>query len=115
MLNDIPIIKAFTHNGEFYIYDTYLNVILKVDILLYRGILRMTEIGVNSYYKSPPNAEKGKIELLIDRGFFKSNIIEEVIHFENDYIESLIDRCLGYLQLQVTCDCNFLCRYCFFC
>lgn len=114
MNNDFPVIKMFVHNNQYYVYDTYINKVLELDKALWCEVRKLQLVGLKTYRQMPNSDNKMVVMDLINKGFFCTGIIRRIEHYENDYIQDLIDRHLRYLQLQVTRDCNFMCRYCTF-
>jgi len=113
--DDIPIIKLFSKNEEFYVYDTYQNVLLNIQKKHYIELQKLSKIGLNSYLIQKTGLdEKNDLQYLMKKGFFSCKIVEDIQHPESTYSPELIEQCVGYLQLQVTQNCNFSCRYCAF-
>jgi len=112
---DKPIIKKFIKNGRYYFYDTYKNEVLEVNDEQFKEICQLEEIGLSKYYKSSHQNKASKdIELLIEKGYFKACIIDNIEHPQTNYINDILDRGVNNLILQVTRECNFKCRYCLY-
>ena len=58
MNRDMPIIKTFTHNGRFYVYDIYTNRLLGVNKDVYFEIHELMKIGITGYKKSSRSDKK---------------------------------------------------------
>ena len=113
--NDIPVIKTFIIDNQFYVYDTYTNNIIKVSSELYKEIQKLISLGVSKYKKLDNcTIEHRDVLWLIEKGYFKSNFIKNIIHPDTSHISYLLNRGVNDLTLQVTRDCNFKCRYCLF-
>ncbi len=112
---DIPIMKLFFHNNKYFVYDTYQNEIFQIERGHFLELRELTQQGVKQYLNSVSDSNfKNDIKCLINKGYFKAKIAETIEHPETQYTKELLDQCIGYLQLQVTQDCNFSCRYCSF-
>ena len=48
------------------------------------------------------------------KGYFRSVWISEIINPETAFASDIVNRAIKKLTLQVTQDCNFICRYCLF-
>lgn len=115
MKSDIPIIKLFINGNKYFFYDAYKNQVLNISKKQFFEINELIKIGLNSYILlKRKDQEYLDIMSLINKGYLKSEFIEEILHPETRYIKNLIDRGLNDLTLQVTKDCNFKCRYCSF-
>lgn len=112
---DKPVIKTFSINNMFYVYDTYNNQILNVTNEQFREIKCLENNGIDKYIAlSKGTSAYNDVILLLNKGYFRSSFIEEVYHPYTDYIDILTNRYVNELVLQVTRDCNFKCRYCLF-
>lgn len=112
---DIPIVKAFIHNGNYYVYDTCKNQLLSVTREHYMELIELLHIGMTKYETLNKSSKTyTDILMLINKGYFKTVFTETIIHPENDYISFILDRGINDLTLQVTKDCNFNCRYCLY-
>jgi len=115
MLKDIPIIRSFAYNGKHHVYDAYTNQLLSVSKDQYIEICQLQKIGVEEYRIQKKDTQAYKdILMMMHSGFFHSSFINMVEHPSKKYIPYMLDRCICFLQLQITRDCNFKCRYCLF-
>ena len=113
--NDIPIIKAFIYKNGFYLYDTFTNQLYSVSQDQFVEIKQLEKVGVNKYIGLNKNTQPYKdIRMLLHRGIMSTSFIKQIEHPMTPFVEYLVDRCVNYLILQVTRDCNFDCRYCLF-
>lgn len=112
MTNNIPV-KTFVFDNKYYFYDAYKNNIICISKELFIEINKLLRVGIDLYSEQ---AEKTsayyEVTHLIRKGYFKSNFIDKIEHPLVFVADSLIDRGLNSLILQVSCDCNFKCRYC---
>lgn len=113
--NDIPIMKTFTHNGKYYLYDTYTNRLLHISKEYYAELNDLQRIGLENYkqMKKDTLAYNGVLGL-IQKGMLKTAWISEIVHPATKFIDAILNRCLSDLTLQVTRNCNLRCRYCLF-
>lgn len=110
---DRPIVRQFTKNGKFYVYDTYMNRILGITEGHYKEITKLCKLGLLKYLSLDlAYSEYRDVINMIKSGFFKSEYITHIEHPDTNKIEILLSRCVNYMILQVTRDCNFKCRYC---
>lgn len=114
-MNDIPIGKAFIFYDKYYYYDTYINRMLRVTKEQYKEIKKMQKDGVSNYIGKCENTIAREAVLhMIKQGFFKTKFIDSLERKHTNLIEQMVSRCINHIQLQVTRNCNFKCRYCFF-
>lgn len=114
-MKDIPVIKLFTVNGKYYVYDTYNNQIINITKKQFEEITCLENCGISKYREMHKNtAEYNDVILLLNKGYFQSNFIHYVCHPYTDYVDLLIRRNVNEIVIQVTQDCNFKCRYCLF-
>lgn len=115
MRSDIPVIRRFIYEGNYYFYDAYTNHLFKVTKEQYVEISQLESIGLSEYARLEKSTKQYKdIMTLIRRGIFNPLPIDTVEHPMTKYVEHLVKRSINYLILQVTRDCNFKCRYCLF-
>lgn len=113
--NTFPIAKLFKKEDQYYLYDTNLNNIYVIKNELYVELAIIMNIGLKEYLTNYENSKLyNDVLSLLEKGFLKSNIIVEIEHPETYYIDSLIERGISDITLQVTKNCNFSCRYCAF-
>lgn len=114
-MKDIPVIKLFTSNGDYYVYDTCNNQIINITKKQFEEIKCLENCGISKYREMHKgSAEYNDVILLLNKGYFQSDFIHYVYHPYTDYVDLLITRNVNELVLQVTQDCNFKCRYCLF-
>lgn len=113
MKKDLPIIKLFQNENQYYVYDTFTNSILHISKEHYIDLKKLSKIGIKDYL-SQNDTEQPYCDIisLIKSGFFKPCFIETKEHPDTPKIYDLITRSLNYMILQVTRDCNFDCIYC---
>lgn len=112
---DFPVIKLFSENNKYYMYDTGKNEILQITKLHYMEILELQKIGINKYTSyEKRDACYHDIISLLNKGYFKDYTTKEIKHQHDSIYNTLIERFSQDLILQVTQDCNFHCRYCLF-
>lgn len=111
--NDSPVIKTFMYSGRYYFYDAYSNQLFEISKKQYVELLQLQRVGIISYKKLQKNTQPyNDIIWLINRGLISPPFIEKVEHTMTKHVSCLVERCISYLILQVTRDCNFNCRYC---
>ena len=112
-MNNKPIIKSFTHKGNFFVYTPYSNYILRITEGQYKEIRQLEKLGFDAYLLQKQGApESNDLESLIESGFITKSFIEEVKHPATDDYVAITNRGVERLVLQVTQRCNFACRYC---
>lgn len=113
--SDVPVMKIFMNHGKFYLYDTYTNRLFEVTKDHYIELNKLYHLGLKRYLQIyNKSTVYNDIVTLIHKGMLKSNFVKKITHSETDYFESIIDRCISEITLQVTKDCNLKCRYCTF-
>ncbi len=114
-IQDFPVAKIFIYKGEYYLYDTYTNHILKVSKEHYAELKELQTVGCSEYLTNGKNGRfKDDIKLLMDKGMLRYNFIDKIEHPLIPYVSLLADKCLTEIIFQVTQNCNFNCRYCTF-
>ena len=115
MKKNSPIIKTFIVDNECFFYDAYKNEILHISKNHLYELRELMEVGLTQYaLLNKENQEYWDIICLINKGYLKSQFIDEILHPETKYIQDLISRGINDLTLQITRNCNFKCRYCSF-
>lgn len=111
--NDIPIVKMFVYQGKNYIYDTFNNQLLNVNSEQFVEVGELCKYGLDKYKNINKKTKAYEdVLMLIERGYFRREWITEIKHIETDHVESILERGINSLILQVTQSCNFKCRYC---
>ena len=113
--NDVPVMKIFTCDGRYYLYDTYTNRLLHISKEYYIELNILSRIGVAAYRESRKEvAAYDGVLGLIQKGMLKPVWIDKIMHPATEYIEAILNRCVNDITLQVTRNCNLRCRYCLF-
>lgn len=113
--NDSPIIKLFLFNDKYYCYDAYSNSLLEISKDIFVELNRLIKLGISSCLNSGKNSiQFASVCSLMKKGLINKPFINTIKHPETDYVDSLINRHINDLTLQVTRECNFNCRYCLF-
>ena len=112
-INDFPIIKPIIANNKCFVYDAYTNQIIQVSKQIFHEVNKLMKVGIDNYIKfSDKSQSYYDVLLLINNGFFKSSFVKKICASETRYIDVVTERCVQYVQLQVTRNCNFKCVYC---
>ena len=115
MYNDTPVIKMFIYKNNYYLYDFGKNNILQLSEEVFKEIKDLQRLGISKYINENKFTNHYcDVITLLNRGYFKSFTVERILHYQDSYLEVLLNRFLQDLILQVTQDCNFQCRYCLF-
>lgn len=110
-----PVIKTFVYKGKYYCYDTYYNRLLSVSKQHFVEINKLKNYGIEKYKSLDCKSVAYRdILKLINKGYFRENIVERVKHPESDRLETLLNQCINDVVFQVTQQCNFSCRYCLY-
>jgi len=113
--NDLPIIKTFIYNNNYYFYDTYTNRIIQVTKPHYVELTELEHNGISVYSQQNKDSTYYKdIQMLMKKGMLKSSFIKNIQREETEYIQEFITKGINDISLQITRDCNFNCRYCMF-
>ena len=113
--DDIPVIKVFSVEGQYYLYDTFTNRLLSISREHYIEIHSLLKSGLSNYINSASNNfYKNDIVFLIKKGMLQSGFINRIEHPLTNYLPQLVDSCLSEMIFQVTQNCNFRCKYCTF-
>lgn len=111
--HDAPVIKPFMVEGEFYVYDTYKNKILRLPSQLITEIQTVCRLGISEYLNLQDTRAGHKcIVQLIDKGYLQPPQIDSIAYSQIDKVVTVANRCTRHMILQVTKNCNFKCRYC---
>ncbi len=112
---DIPIIKLFIVNEKCYFYDACTNQVLSISHDLYRELNILLEIGVSRYLLDrKESCGYNDVKKLINGEYINTKKINSIEHKYIHSVEVLVSRYVSQLQLQVTRNCNFDCRYCIY-
>lgn len=104
----MPFVKCFRTPNDFYCFDANKSELIDIPEEVYRYLLRQAEGNAAG---EPPAAYTD----FRSRGYFsEESRVQHVRHPMTDYIETLLERKLGKLTLQVTQNCNFRCKYCIY-
>lgn len=108
-------VKCFIHNDQYYVYDSYVNILLNVSKDHYIEICGLLAEEGDKKEKAHKNAKVLKdLFFLKEKGFFKSDDRISIEHPATKYLDDIMHHCINDLTLQVTKNCNFSCRYCTF-
>lgn len=112
---DVPVIKTFVYENQFYFYDTYLNKVIRVSYEQFTEICELMKIGLAEYMQLNKDTNSyNDIIKLIHKGYLKSNFIKKIEHPATNNVDKIINRGVNFLILQTTQQCNFKCRYCLY-
>ena len=112
MNKEIPIIKLWSTESDYYVYDVYKNKILSVNRNMYIELTKLKRIGMNNYLKLQDSSPSYReIIHLIKKGFFSPSKIIDISHPWINYATILATRHTNNVTLQVTQNCNFKGRY----
>lgn len=113
--DDKPIIKTFTLDGKYYLYDTFSNRLFELSKNHFIETSILYKIGIKQYFEQEKTRpEHDDIMLLINKGLLRAEIIQSVHNYLTPYLKYMLKSCVNDIVLQVTKDCNFKCRYCGF-
>ena len=114
--NDLPILKQFVVNGQLFVYDTYKNIVIKVNKDVFNEIHRLKKVGNNAFLneKNTDSHAYAAVVQLINKGYFKANYVESICHRDTSALYDIVQGNVSDLTLQLSRDCNFNCRYCEF-
>lgn len=105
-------IHLFRTCGNYYIYDVYNNVVLKVDDKTYIQLLHMqSPYELDLLNTVDANSVIGKLK---NEGFLRTDIIKKIKHPMTDNVADVLSNDLHMLILQVTQNCNLRCKYCIY-
>lgn len=111
---EIPVIKTFIHNEQYYVYDASTNEMLKI---LKDDFIKINELkrdGRVAYMNRHLNDPQDHVIHLMKQGYFKAEFIQTIENPYNGDFEDLLKRSIDDITLQITQECNFKCRYCSF-
>ena len=95
---DNTVVHLFNTHGRFYLYDVNTNRVIEIDEDLYKKL-------------NNNNFDIGAVKLQ-EKGFLLERKMFEMRHPFDDQLESILDRNLMSMTLQVTKRCNLRCKYC---
>lgn len=112
-MSKYPVIKRFIHNNKCYYYDYASNFIYCINKEQYKELGLLEKIGFDDYIKlNRTNAAYLDIKKLIAGSRINGRTINDMQHLYLNHYVDICNRCVSKLQLQVTRNCNFNCRYC---
>lgn len=103
-----PFIFPFRTRGAYYFYDVNTDRIVSVEKKIYQYLCsqqRGEEIIEDEEVMK-------KVKVLERQGFLKTNRVEVIRHPDTDIIESILNKNMNHLIIQVTQGCNLRCAYC---
>lgn len=103
-----PFGVTFFHKNRYFYYDTNKNSIIEINKELF------SEIKLNQCDKESFGFLSQDYSSLYDKGYLHSSPIKNVELLSKERIREQCDNNVMHLILQVTQECNFLCRYCVF-
>ncbi|WP_068502419.1 Cys-rich peptide radical SAM maturase CcpM [Paenibacillus kribbensis] len=103
MSGDTPLIYLFRTVQACYIYDTNTNELINVDPVTYESVKNFME-GNN---KTTP-----ELDALRKKGYLTGERDFIMVHPADELLESILDRKLYTMALQLTQNCNLRCKYC---
>lgn len=108
-----PVIKTFIFKNNCYYYDYFSNYIYHINKEQYRELQLLQKIGFEDYLElTRADTAYADVKKLIAGKRINGDIINDIHHlYSNCYID-ICHRCVSKLQLQITRNCNFNCRYC---
>lgn len=112
-MSDYPIIKRFIHNNQCYYYDYACNYIYRVSKEQYKELGLLEKTGFDSYLElNRSDVAYLDIKKLIVGNRVNRRIVNDMEHMYSNHYVDVCNRCVSKIQLQVTRNCNFNCRYC---
>lgn len=105
MIDSRYMVKLFTTNENYYMYDANRNRVLQLTRAMYNEI---NEHLRNTEYTSE------NIIALKRKDYLKESVVQNIEHPFTRFVENMLERHVSTLILQVTQNCNFRCRYCSF-
>lgn len=109
----LPFIKLFSCKVGCFFYDVNKNDIVELSKSEYKFILSKIMKNQNGDCFIIGN-EFGRLKELEKAGYFSINRPSKIEHELSPYISDYLTKRLQGINLQVTQDCNFRCRYCSF-
>lgn len=101
--------KIFSDLCGEYVYDSIKNEVIQISHSLFKNLKQIENKTIDHIIKE----NESEYLYLHSQGYFNQN--EHKISYEiNHHIESLLNRMVSRLTIQVTQDCNFRCGYCVF-
>lgn len=114
MNDELPML-LISKNGSYFLYNCVNNFFYKVTKEIYAELHYLKRFGVNEYlYMRADCSSYLDVKTMIDSGMIPTRIVTCTQHLYENHVEGILNRCINQLQLQVTQDCNFSCRYCIF-
>ncbi|MFZ2538235.1 MAG: hypothetical protein WAX04_04990 [Oscillospiraceae bacterium] len=108
MKTEKPFIQLFHTPNSGYFFDVNKNEIVKVDEDVFNYlycVMRSEEVSIN-------DATVAKVDYLEKNGYLSSNKVKVIRHSLTDYVETMLDRSMKKITIQLTQNCNFRCTYC---
>lgn len=109
----LPFIKLFSCKTGYFLYDVNKNEIVELSKLEYKFILsKMIEKQEGEYFITDDKFVR--LKELERNGYFSKSRPFKIEHELSPYVKYYLTKRLQGVNLQVTQDCNFRCRYCSF-
>lgn len=107
IMESMPFIKIFKSIHGYYMFDANKNEIIPISRDSYQ-FLDSSKIENKLLLGKIPN----ELEQLIKKGYMAPQQVVEIKHPMTDYVESILERRVKKITLQLTQNCNFRCKYC---
>jgi uncharacterized protein len=92
-----------------------MNQVLCVSPIHYEEIVLLLRVGLTRYQELTTESKaRQDIIALKNKGYFSTQTTEIITHPYHDRYDTLLNRFIQDLVLEVTQDCNFQCRYCLY-
>lgn len=91
-------VYAFEHANQYYFFDVNRN--------------RIFSISKDTYNALEEGSSNKHLEYLKTKGYLSTKTPGDIVHPDTSMVESLLNRNLPGICLQVTQSCNFRCKYC---
>lgn len=103
----MPLIKIFKSIHGYYLFDANKNEILPIS----KDSYQFLEL-LKTKSKQLPEKIPNELEQLMKEGYMAPQQVQKIKHPMTDYVETILERRVKKITLQLTQNCNFRCKYC---
>lgn len=104
-----PVFTTFKTINSYYLYDSSRNEIISISVEAFNLLQSIKDRAITL---ETAQANCPEINTLLKQGFLADCRVEILEHPFTDIVDTLLERRIQKMTLQLTQNCNFRCKYC---